>query len=622
MINQKPKPVVKWAGGKGQMLNVLETAMPQHFNRYIEPFIGGGALFFELSPENAIISDANKELINMYKAIADDVDGVISELKKYRYDKDLYYQVRAMDPTKMTSTAAAARMLYLNHTGFNGLYRVNKKGQFNVPFGRYKNPKILDEDNLRAASELLKKTTILAGDYLDVLKMYARPGDLIFLDPPYVPVSKYSDFKRYTSDQFNEEDQKKLAQEVDRLYNLGCYVMLTNSNHPMVTDLYGKYDIQTFKTRRAINSKANKRTGEDILVKAYPSSELVAKPKEIPSQNDLFPQTRYMGSKEKLLPYIAAVVDELQYDSVLDLFSGSGTVSYFFKTLGKKVTSNDYMTFTLDFSKALIENSTVKITDEDLKVLLDSTPVHNDFFVEKIFKGLYFSDEDNAFIDLVRTNISLFDNEIKRAIIYSALARACMKRRPRGIFTYTGNRYNDGRKDLQLSLKQHFLNAIEAFNAAVFDNGRKNQSLNLDFRDVNTDADLIYLDPPYYSPLSDNEYVRRYHFVEGLARNWKNVQMQWNTKTKKFKNYPTPFSSKDTTYQAFEKLFDKYQNKKVIVSYSSNSLPTKDEMITMMKSRFSTVKVYAVDYKYSFGTHRHKKGNSNNQVKEYLFVGY
>ncbi|HIX36239.1 MAG TPA: Dam family site-specific DNA-(adenine-N6)-methyltransferase [Candidatus Limosilactobacillus merdigallinarum] len=622
MINEKPKPVVKWAGGKGQMLSVLESAMPKHFNKYIEPFVGGGALFFDISPQNAVISDANEELINMYKAIAEDVDGVINELKQYRYDKDLYYQVRAMDPKQMTQTAAAARTLYLNHTGFNGLYRVNKKGQFNVPFGRYKNPRILDEANLRAANEVLKKTTILAGDYLDVLKEYAKPGDLIFLDPPYVPVSKYSDFKRYTSNQFGEEDQKKLAQEVERLYDLGCYVMLTNSNHPMVKELYSNYDIQTFKTRRSINSNANKRTGEDILVKAYPDSELTVMPKEIPAQNDLFPQTRYMGSKEKLLPYIAAVADDLHFDSVLDLFSGSGTVSYLFKSLGKKVIANDYMTFTSDFSKALIENSDVKLSKEDLDTLLNTKPLKNDLFVEETFKDLYFSDEDNAFIDLIRSNISLFDDEIKKALTYSALARACMKRRPRGIFTYTGNRYNDGRKDLRLSLKQHFIKAVEEFNNAVFDNGKQNRSLNLDFREVNVDADLIYLDPPYYSPLSDNEYVRRYHFVEGLSRNWKGVQMQWNTKTKKFKNYPTPFSSKESTYQAFADLFEKYKNKKVIVSYSSNSLPTKDEMVEMMKSNFNTVKVYSVDYKYSFGTHKHKKGNSNNQVKEYLFVGY
>lgn len=619
---RKAKPVVKWAGGKGQMLNIIRQRIPNYTGKYIEPFVGGGAVFFDQAPENAVISDANSELINLYKVIANDPSDLIQALSVYKYDKDMYYRVRAQKPDKLGSVGAAARMIYLNKTGFNGLYRVNKKGEFNVPFGRYKNPKIVDSTNLYNASAVLKKATLISGDYLDILHKYAKPGDFIFLDPPYMPISEYSDFKRYTKDQFGLDDQKKLAAEVERLSNLGCFVMLTNSNHPYIVDLYKNYNMQVFETRRMINSKSGKRKGQDILVTNYPEDASEIKPVELPVQNDHFPNTRYMGSKEKMLPYISAVVENLKFDTVIDLFSGTGAVSYLFKSLGKQVYSNDYMKFSSDFSKATIENKGETLSEKDINLLLNNVPEHMDTFVSETFKDLYFTDTDNGFLDLIRSNTKLITNPYKKAIISAALSRACMKRRPRGIFTYTGNRYDDGRKDLQLSLQEHFLNAVTAFNSAVFDNGRENKSLNMDFMAVNNDADLIYMDPPYYSPLSDNEYVRRYHFVEGLSRNWKGVQMQWNTKTKKFKNYPTPFSTKSGTYKAFHDLFKKYSNKKVLVSYSSNSLPTKDEMITIMSDYFNNVKVYSVDYKFSFGTHHSKVGNINNQVKEYLFLGY
>lgn len=619
---KKAKPILKWAGGKGQMLKVLEPKMPFEFNNYIEPFVGGGALFFDVAPKNAILADSNIELINLYKVVASNVEELIQSLKKYKYDKEMYYKVRAQIPEKMDNVDRAARMIYLNRTGFNGLYRVNKQGRFNVPFGRYKNPKILDEDNLRATSKLLKKATIIHDDYLNVLNEFAQPGDFIFLDPPYMPISEYSDFKRYTKEQFNEEDQKKLADEVMRLYNMGCYVMMTNSNHPLIHELYSNYNIQVFDTKRMINSKSDKRKGQDVVVLAYPEQSNILHPIKIPTQNEQYPKTRYMGSKEKLLPYINAAVKDLEFTSVLDLFSGSGSVSYFFKTLGKQVYTNDYMKFASEFTKATVENSNVTVTDDDLKLLLNTKPTKIDTFVSDTFKGLYFNDDDNSFLDLVRSNKHLITDPYKISIINASLSRACMKRRPRGIFTYTGNRYDDGRRDLQLTLKEHFIKAVNDFNRAIFSNNQLNRSFNLDFREVECDADLVYIDPPYYSPLSDNEYVRRYHFVEGLSRDWKGVEMQMNTKTKKFKNYPTPFKSKKSTYQAFEELFEKYSDRKVVVSYSSNSLPTKEEMINMMKQNFKNTKVYDIDYKYSFGTHKHKVNNRNNQVKEYLFIGY
>lgn len=619
----KVKPILKWAGGKTQMLEMLHENMPKQYNKYIEPFIGGGALYFSEQPTEAVISDSNEELINLYQTVANEVDALIDELKKYYYDKELYYQTRAINVKELTSVQRAARTVYLNRSGFNGLYRVNKKGEFNVPFGKYKNPKILDEENLRKASEQLKESNIIAGDYKQILNMYAKPGDFIFLDPPYMPISEYSDFKRYTKDQFGIQDQKELALEVKRLYEMGCYVMLTNSNHPFILDLYKEFEIEVYETRRTINSKSDKRTGQDIIVKAFPKSkEFNYVPLPIPKQNVYFPSTRYMGSKEKLLEYICGIASNFEYDSVLDLFSGSGAVSYMFKTLGKQVFSNDYMTFSSNMTKAMVENCNVRVETTDIKIILNTVPHKKDTFVMDTFQGLYFSNEDNEFIDLIRSNLKLISNEYKRSIILAALTRACLKKRPRGIFTYTGHRYDDGRRDLRLSLKTQFLEALEQINLSVFDNNKKNKSFNQDALDLKCEADLIYIDPPYYSPLSDNEYVRRYHFVEGLARDWDNVEMQWSTKTKKFKNYPTPFSTKNGTYAAFEQLFSHYKGKIVIVSYSSNSLPTKEELVEMMSKYFVNVKVIEVDYKYSFGNHRHKVGNNKNDVFEYLFVGY
>ena len=193
------KPILKWAGGKTQMLNDLLPKVPSSYGRYIEPFFGGGALFFALQPENAIISDSNPELINMYRQVADFPDEVIQCLKQYENTKEMFYNVRSQTWEALPKAEAAARTIFLNRTCFNGLYRVNKKGEFNVPYGKYKNPKICDQDALYVASDALKKAEILCGDYILVLEHYTKEGDFIFLDPPYLPVSEYSDFKRYPS---------------------------------------------------------------------------------------------------------------------------------------------------------------------------------------------------------------------------------------------------------------------------------------------------------------------------------------------------------------------------------------------------------------------------------------
>ena len=617
------KPILKWAGGKTQMLPDLLPKVPTSYGRYIEPFFGGGALLFSLCPEKAIIADSNPELINLYRQVADNVESVIFYLKQYENTSEIFYSVRSLDWEQLSKPEAAARTLFLNRTCYNGLYRVNKKGQFNVPYGKYKNPKICDTEALYAASSALKKAEIICGDYSLVLEHYAQPGDFIFLDPPYLPISEYSDFKRYTKEQFYEEDHVELAKEVIRLHEKGCHILLTNSNHPLVHELYAPFKIDIIQTKRHISCRGNTRKGEDIIVTIPPKqrSLLQLAPLPLPSQVSAYPPTRFMGSKSKLLPEIWSVASQFQAETVIDLFSGSGIVGYMFKAQGKTVISNDYMFMSSTFTKAMVENNNVVLPLVEAKDLL-ITHKESDHFVANTFKDLYYTDDENDLIDTLRTNIAQIHDQYKHAIAMTALIRACTKKRPRGIFTYTGSRYNDGRKDLQKTLAQQFLEAVEAINKAVFDNGKFNKSRNGDAMELRIDhADLVYIDPPYYSPLSDNEYVRRYHFVEGLARNWKGVEIQEHTQTKKFKSYPTPFSTRKGAADAFDRLFRKFAGSILIVSYSSNSLPTQDEMVAIMAKYKKHVEVVPVDYKYSFGNQNEAKTHRNS-VQEYLFVGY
>lgn len=338
---------------------------------------------------------------------------------------------------------------------------------------------------------------------------------------------------------------------------------------------------------------------------------------EADKQISLFPATRYMGSKSKLLEYIWSASSQFSFDSVIDLFSGSGVVSYMYKAHGKAVISNDYMAMGGVITKALIENNGTILSSKEAEEITHLIAPTDDF-VAKTFKGIYFSDEDNKFIDIVRANIACMKDPYKKAIAMEALIRTCIKKRPRGIFTYVGDRYNDGRKDLQKTFHDHFVDAVEVINNAVFDNGTICKSYNMDSMDLKETAQLVYIDPPYYTPKSDNEYVRRYHFVEGLARDWNGVEIQEHTKTQKFKSYPTPFSTKEGAAKAFDTIFSQHARSILIVSYSSNSLPNMDDMIALLRKYKKHVDVIPVDYKYSFGTRETVK---RNDVQEYIFIG-
>ncbi len=261
----RAQPFLKWAGGKTQLLPELINLLPVNFNKYIEPFVGGGALFFRLNHANSVIADSNAELIITYKQIREDVQGVISILDTYQNNANFFYEIRSSDVDKLSLTERAARMIFLNKTCFNGLFRVNKKGEFNVPYANNKNVSF-NTQNLFAVSEVLKNTKIIHSDYQEVVSENADKGDFIFLDPPYQPVGKYSDFKRYTKEFFYEKDQIELAIEFKKLVDKGCYVILTNSDHPMIIELYKDFEIRVIQTKRLINRNASARKGTDIIV--------------------------------------------------------------------------------------------------------------------------------------------------------------------------------------------------------------------------------------------------------------------------------------------------------------------------------------------------------------------
>lgn len=255
----KPKPPVKWAGGKGGLIPQFELLFPKRpWDLYVEPFVGGGAVFFHLTPPRAVLIDNNEELINFYRVVRDELEALLQDLRKHENTADYYYRIRALDPSKLTAVERASRFLYLNKTGYNGLWRVNSKGQHNVPFGRYKNPNIVDEPNLRLVSRALSQAEIRLGDFSLALD-HARPGAFVYLDPPYHPLSETARFTGYTKDGFGEDDQRRLAEVFRELDRRGCLVMLSNSDTPFIRELYAGYDIQVVYARRAINCRADGR---------------------------------------------------------------------------------------------------------------------------------------------------------------------------------------------------------------------------------------------------------------------------------------------------------------------------------------------------------------------------
>lgn len=256
------RPFLKWAGGKRRLLPSIMASAPKKFSRYLEPFIGGGAVaFLGKFQVEMLLNDANGELINTYRMVQKNLKKLLPSLNAHQmlHSADYYYEIRKQNPQELNETERAARFIYLNKTCFNGLYRVNRHGQFNVPLGRYANPRLFDEANLRSASKLLQRATLSAFDYEKFLLKNARAGDFIYLDPPYAPVSQFSDFKRYTKEQFRENDQQKLAQTFEMLTDMGAYPVLSNSYCDLTLKLYSKHHIEIVKANRNINKNSDGR---------------------------------------------------------------------------------------------------------------------------------------------------------------------------------------------------------------------------------------------------------------------------------------------------------------------------------------------------------------------------
>lgn len=269
LISTPPRPFLKWVGGKGQLLSQYEAFFPQQFATYYEPFLGGGAVFFNLRPRQAVLTDINPELVNVYCCVRDQVETVIAALEDHcdQHGQDYYYRVRATVSTE--PVVQAARLIYLNKTCYNGLYRENSRGQFNVPMGRYKAPKICHPELLRAVSQALSHVQINLQSFDRVLEQ-AQPGDFVYFDPPYHPISLTSRFTEYSRYAFTEADQLRLRDTFATLASRGVQVMLSNSDCPFIRELYQGFSIQTISANRAINSNAQKRGKiTEVLVTSY-----------------------------------------------------------------------------------------------------------------------------------------------------------------------------------------------------------------------------------------------------------------------------------------------------------------------------------------------------------------
>ncbi len=275
-----PKPFVKWAGGKRQLIPILNENLPETFGTYFEPFLGGGALLFHMLTERqdqkCNISDLNSDLVLSYTTIRDRTEALIISLKNHEknYQKDsksYYYSIRESNPRSQIEKTS--RLIFLNRTCFNGLYRVNSKGKFNVPLGKYSNPNIVNEENLRSVSHILQssKVAIQCRDFESVLRD-AKKGDLVYFDPPYQPISDTANFTSYTNKDFTYDDLSRLAELCMNLDSNGCRVLLSNSNSKEVADMFAikPWKINKIRANRSINSNSKKRTGHfELLIRNY-----------------------------------------------------------------------------------------------------------------------------------------------------------------------------------------------------------------------------------------------------------------------------------------------------------------------------------------------------------------
>lgn len=332
-----------------------------------------------------------------------------------------------------------------------------------------------------------------------------------------------------------------------------------------------------------------------------------------------YPRLRYMGSKYKLAPRLANVFAELGGDTFLDGFSGSGFVGYLAKSMGYAVTSNDYMNYGRIVASASVVNSFELLTPEVIDHV--TGPASDDRnFIQSTFDGVFFTADDRAFLDSAWSNLVTMPSEY-HDLVLAALILSSARKQPRGVFTISGDlsRYDDGRRDLRTSLRDHFIEHAQKYNEVAFDNGREHRAVKGDALALPDEVyDVVYLDPPYAPPSDDADYTKRYHFLEGLSDYWENQPIMENTKTKKIHKRRSAFSNRRTAAEALTAVFQKFSSSRsLVVSYSSNSVPGMDWMLEELGKVKPVVDVIEVPHTYSFGTH---KTAVRREASEYIFV--
>ncbi len=340
----------------------------------------------------------------------------------------------------------------------------------------------------------------------------------------------------------------------------------------------------------------------------------------LPSEMANYPRFRYMGSKFRLLPWIHDSLQGIDFESATDAFSGSGVVSYLLKSMGKQVRANDALSFPSVLTSATVANNATCLDASDLDSLLSARArLKSEQFIRKTYEGIFYTPEELSSLDNLWSGIRQLDSPFKRAVALSALLRSSIKRQPRGLFTVSDpSRYQDGRRDLQLSIREHFVEQVDAYNAAVFSNGKRNAVTCGDVFAVKPGSDLVYMDPPYVPLSDDNCYVKRYHFLEGLACYWEGKEVMMNTKVRKIAKPFTPFSYRHTALDAFDRLFRHFADSIQILSYSSNAYPDLETLRALMGRYKKHVEVLEKEHRYHFGTHSAAK---RNVVQEYLIIG-
>ena len=329
-----------------------------------------------------------------------------------------------------------------------------------------------------------------------------------------------------------------------------------------------------------------------------------------------FPRLRYMGSKYRLIPHLVQLFDDLAPAGALDAFSGSGVVSYALKAVGASVTANDFLAFPAVIAHATVTNQRFRLGDADIERLI-GPPADDRDFISRTFDGLYFTSEDRRFLDSAWSHIDSMRGA-KRSLAIAALLLAAARKQPRGVFTFTDLRYDDGRRDLRLPLSEHFVETAAAYNAVVFDSGRPCEAVHGDVFDIDPAGfDVVYLDPPYAPPRDDNCYIKRYHFLEGLSVYWRGQTIMEHTKTKKLEKRYTPFSYKRTVVDALQTTFERFKRSTIVLSYSSNAVPDAETIECLLRKVKGGVEVIEIDHRYHFGTHVQAE---RREAVEYLFV--